>query len=103
MAFRDVIECVDDLRDTGLRFADAHATFEHGEFRLWFLYRTVEQRELEADLIDLLAIGTEVLFREGQGLDVFAAGELHLFGCTMALGGGEAVLEFGQFGLFARF
>ena len=78
-------------------------SFEDGEFRLRFLDRGVEERQFETDLIDLLAIGTEVLFGEGQGLNVFAPGELHTVGLAMSLGGGEAVLELGQFGLFARF
>ena len=79
------------------------APLEDGEFGLRFLHRGVEQRQLEADLVDLDAVRPEVLLRESQRLDVFPPGELHTVGFAMSLGGGEAVLEFGQFGIFALF
>ena len=74
MALRDVLEGFDDLRDAGLRLPDADPALEYGELGCRFLHRGVEEGQLEADLIDLRAVRAEMLFGEGQGLDVFAPG-----------------------------
>ena len=100
MAFRDVLEGFDDLRDAGLSLSDPDAAFEHGELGLGLLHRRVEHRQLQADRIDLRAVRAEVFFSEGEGLDVLGAGELHAVRDAVGLGGGEAVFEFGQQGFF---
>ena len=76
------------------------AAFEHGELGCRLLHRRVEHRQLQADRIDLRAVGAEVFFSEGEGLDVLGAGELHAVRDAVGLGGGEAVFEFGQQGFF---
>ena len=68
VAFRQVLQRVDDLRDARFGLPDPDASLEHGQLGAGFLGRGVEQSQFQADRVDLGAVGAEVLLGEGEGL-----------------------------------
>ena len=63
----------------------------------------VEVREFIARAVDFGAVGPEVFFGIGEGLQELRAGEFGLVGGAVFLGDGEAVMELCQLGFSARF